>query len=701
MSTVPAVDAATRVVFWQISHVWLMYVIAAVALGVFAYGVWRRARLWRALGTPTGPLGAPAARLRHAWRQIGMHRRLLRDRRAGWMHAALAGSMVLLTLGTTVVFVHVDLGLPIMQGWFYLVFQKLGLTLAGLALIAACIAALARRYVVRVPRLQPKRPQAPRDWSDVLSPALLLLLALQGFTLQAVRLAAVPDPHAWWSPVGHLLSLALSAAQPEPLASAYRVLWWTHLVTALGWIAWLPYGKMLHLFTGTANVYASDPAARPARPRPLDFDAAEHLGASKITHFTWKALLDLDACTACGRCEAVCPAHASGAPLNPRSLILDLRDHMRRHGPALAADPQAPGIPALVGETIAEATLWACTTCGACVRECPVHVEHVPKIIDMRRHLAMEQASVPGTMQDALKSLEDRGHPYKGATGDRMQWAKGLDVPLASAAGEVELLYWVGCTTSLDPRAQEIARAFVELLGRANVRFAVLGRDEPCCGDPARRMGHEFLYDQVARANVELLQGVNPKRIVTTCPHCLNAIGTEYRAFGGEFAVVHHTQLLDELVAAGRLPAAGASAGKVTYHDPCYLGRYGGEFEAPRALLDAAGAKRVEMPRSRTQSFCCGGGGGQAWMPAPPPGSLRINEIRVREALATGADTLGVACPFCIRMLEDGAKAVGGETRLAVRDVAEILRDALPARDGAGPAPFVADVGSTSSARAA
>lgn len=678
MSAFSGAEGATRLVYWHISNVWLVYVLTAIALGVFGYGIFRRARLWWSLGQSTGLLGNTMARLRKVWDQVICHERFFRDGVAGWMHAAIMWSMVLLLIGTTVVLVHVDFGIPIMQGWFYLIFQKLTLNLAGMFLGIACAVALVRRYVLRVARLQPNRPGIAADRSDALSLVFLLLLIAQGFTLQSIRLAANPDPFALWSPIGYVLSLGIAGAPEPALIRSYQVVWWFHLVTALGWIAWLPYGKMIHILTGPINVFAGNVAALPRVPQPIDFEHAEHLGVSRITHFTWKDLLDFDACTSCGRCQEACPAHASGSPLSPRNLILDLRDYMRTYGPSLVANrANADDVPSLVGGTVADEVLWACTSCGACVQECPVHIEHVPKITNMRRHLVMEETRLPNTLQDALKSLEDRAHPYKGVSGDRTEWSKGLDVPLAADAEDYEVLYWVGCTASFDPRGQKVARSFIELLRLANVRVAVLGNDEPCCGDPARRIGHEFLYDQLAKSNIDLLQSVKPKRIVTACPHCLNALGNEYRSLGGNFDVVHHTQLLEELVDSGRLKMASGAKGQVTYHDPCYLGRYGGQYDAPRKLIQAAGEVQVEMARSRSKSFCCGGGGGHAWIPGTPPGGKRINEIRASEALATGANTLAVSCPFCIRMMEDGVKAVGADADLMVRDVAEVLLESV------------------------
>jgi len=676
------VENATRIVYWNIHHEWIMYLLLIPTFAVFAYGLYQRFRLWRSLGRATGRLGDIRARLRRVWVYVIGQKRFFREPAAGWMHGMMMWSMIILFLGTTVVAIDQDLKIPIMRGWFYLVFQKFILTLAGLFLIAGSLVALVRRYVLKVERVQPSRPGVAPDPSDGLGLFWMLLLAVQGFAVQAVRLAANPDPYALWSPVGYVLSLPLTGIAQERLILAYQVLWWFHLLTTFGWIAWLPFGKMLHIFSATGSVFTSSLVSQPPALQPIDFESVERLGASALTDFIWKDLLDMDACTTCGRCQAVCPAYASGAPLSPRNLILDLRDYMTAHGARLAqgaGDGAAPpeDVPPLVGGAVSEETVWACTTCAACMQECPVYIEHVPKIVEMRRYLVMEESRMPATLQEALKSLEDRAHPYKGANAGRTDWCEGLDVPTADQAGEVDVLYWVGCTAAFDARNQKVARAFTQLLQLAGVKFAILGNEESCCGDPARRMGNEFLYDMIARANIETLKTYNPKRIVTTCPHCLNALGKEYRQFGGDFEVVHHTQLLKELVDAGRLSVRPEQAASVTYHDPCYLGRYNGEYEAPRALVGAAGGRLAEMGRNRSRSFCCGAGGGHAWMEAEGDG-LRINQLRAGEAIATGAEAIAVACPFCLQMMEDGVKTVGEEDHTPrVRDVAELLLEAV------------------------
>ena len=674
------IATATRPIYWHISNIWVLYVLMVVAVSIFGYGIWRRVAIWRKLGKPAFLEGTVSARLKHLWRQVGQHDRFLRDRNAGLMHMAIMWGMVLLFAGTLVVILEEDFGIPLMHGWFYLIFQKLVLNIAGVFLVLGLLVALVRRYGLQVKRLAQSRGGPGHDFSDVLSLLLPLLILLQGFEIQAIRLAVTGDVFALWSPVGYVMSLSLSGFSEPGLIFAYQISWWFHLVTVLAWIAWLPYSKMLHIFLAPANVMLGNIDAQPRRPKPILFDDVEHLGVSHITDMSWKDMLDLDACVSCGRCEAACPVFEAGGPLSPRNLILDARDHMRRDGPAIIANAQADNpvescSPALVGDIISEETLWSCLTCGACVQECPIHVEHVPKVIDMRRFLTMEKGDVPETLQDSLKSLEDRGHPYPSTRQSRTDWAKGLDILRADQGDEFDVLYWVGCTAAFDPRAQKVARSFVQLMQMADIKVAILGDAESCCGDPARRMGHEYIYDMMARDNVKQLKELGPKKIVTACPHCFNALGKEYRDFGGEFDVMHHTQMLSDLVSSGKIETSREVKEQVTYHDPCYLGRYNGEFEAPRETIGNAGCDIVEMERSRSKSFCCGGGGGHAFMAATGDGP-RVNQLRAIEAVETGAQVLATSCPFCLRMMEDGVGALPGQDKLIVRDVAELLFEA-------------------------
>lgn len=678
------IESATRPIYWHISHTWVMYVLLIIAVAISAYGFWRRVRVWRKLGRPASFSGLIIGRLMHLWRHVGLHARLRRERAAGLMHLAIMWSMVLLFIGTLVVMAEEDFGIPIMRGMFYLVFQKLTLNLAGAFLAVGLAVALVRRYVLRVPRLAQSRGGPANDPTDALSLFWPFLILLQGFALQAIRLAATQDPFAVWSPVGYALAIPISHLSEPTLIKAYQISWWFHLTTVLGWIAWLPYGKMIHIFLAPTNVLLGNIEARPRHPQPIDFENATQLGAARLTDFTWKDMLDLDACTACGRCEAACPAHASGAPLSPRNLILNIRDHMHAaDGGASAAD----GLPLLAGNVIASETIWSCLTCGACVEECPVQVEHVPKIAEMRRFLTMEQSDVPETLQETLKSLEDRGHPYKAARHGRADWSKGLNLIQAGNGEEFDVLYWVGCTAAFDPRAQKVARSFVQLMHMAGMRVAILGDQESCCGDPARRAGHEYLYDMFARSNVDQLNEIAPQKIVTACPHCFNALGREYRDFGGEYSIMHHSQMLSNLINEGKLKVAAEVAKRITYHDPCYLGRYNREFDAPRDMIVSAGADLVEMELSRSKSFCCGGGGGHAFMTTGGSGP-RVNQLRAEQASATGAEILATSCPFCLRMMEDGVSAIAGIDNMSVRDVAEILLEAIqdtaPRRDLGG-----------------
>ena len=658
----------TREVYWNIDHALLIYALLAPAAVVFAYGIYRRWRLWR--------IGLPSARGGDVWRRLGAlavygfgHARVVKNRYAGLFHGLFFAGFAILFMGTLVVWVHVDFGLRIMQGDFYLYFQSLTLDVFGLLAVVGLLLAAARRLFFRPKRLE-------NSWRDGVAEGALLAILITGFMIEGLRLVVLQDPWSAWSPVGLAMGRFLAMILPEgALRPLHAILWWSHAAMVFGLFAWMPYSKLLHMVTASANIYLRSLEPKGIVLSPLNLETAETFGARSIDQFPWKGLLDLDACTECGRCQDACPAYASGKPLSPKKLILDLRDHLHEHGPRLLAGEtkRAPDGVALVDATIAEETLWACTNCRACMEACPVFIEHVPKIIEMRRQLVMEEGRVPETMQAAMRSLESRGHPFAGATATRLDWCKDLDVRVLPEGGSADYLYWVGCSTALNPRNQKVARAFSQLMKEAGVDFAILGNDEACTGDAARRMGNEYLFQTMARRNIEVIQSRQVKKIVTTCPHCFNSLKNEYTQFGAAFEVYHHSQLLADLIDEGRLKPAPGGVGKVTFHDPCHLGRYNETYDEPRAVIDATpGIDRVEMPRHRQNSFCCGAGGGRMF--AEEPIEQRVGNLRAKEALATGSQTLSVACPFCMLMLEEGVKSeANGGVEMKVLDIAEVL----------------------------
>ena len=651
----------TREVYWNISDAWLIYVLLVPALAVFATGIYRHVRLWR--------IGGPERRFDHSLRRLkGLilygfaHRRILAHPYAGLFHLLFFSGFVVLFIGTVVVWMHAELGLRVMQGRFYLYFQSLALDVFGLLALIGLLMAFCRRFFFRPERLD-------NTWRDAVTVPLLVVILATGFGLEGLRIAATGDPWADWSPVGFLAAKLFTIVLPmEALRPLHASLWWFHLSLVFSLIAWLPYSKLLHLFTAPANIYFRSLDAKGAMIEPIDLETAESFGADSIDRLSWKGLLDLDACTACGLCQDACPAFASGKPLSPKSLILDLRDELH----AQALQSSAGQVSPLIGGRIQEETLWSCTTCMACMEVCPVFIEHVPKIVDMRRYLVMEEGRFPETMQQAMRSLEAHGHPYPGITASRLDWCQGLDVKILAEVGSAEYLYWVGCSTALNSRNRKTARALVQLLQKAGVDFAILGNEEHCTGDPARRMGNEYLFQTLARRNIELLVSRQVKKIVTTCPHCFNSFKNEYPQFGAAFEVIHHSQLLAQLIEEGRLKPPGGLAGKITYHDPCYLGRYNDTYDEPRAVISALpGADMVEMERHRENSFCCGAGGGMMW--AEEPSEKRVGNLRARHALETGSDILGVACPFCMTMLEEGIASEKGGREMKVLDIAELL----------------------------
>ena len=660
---------ATRQIYWNISHIWVMYALLLPTAAIAGYGVYRHANRWRR-GQGAARFDRPADRLKLVLKHAVAQRRTARDAFAGSFHRLITYGFVILTIATTVVALDADFGTTIMRGRFYLYFQSLIVDVFGALVMVGVGMAATRRYLKR-----PKKLVYTDEATLIL--VAIFAICLQGFLLEGWRIAVTRDPWGAWSPFGNLLAIASRALMTDgQMQTAHLGVWWFHLATVFGFIAWAPYTKMMHAITAPLNIYTASLAPLGATLKNIDFEKTETFGVNALADYTWKDLLDLDACTECGRCTSVCPANTVGKELSPRDIILQLRDLLHSSQSAIR-NPQFEIISAVPATS--PASLWQCTTCAACMEACPVFIEQMPKIVDMRRHLVMEKADCPDSMQEAISSLEKRGHPFSGTQATRVDWAEGLNVKHVNDAKDAEVLLWVGCGGALVERNQKVTRATAQLLAQAGVNFAIMGREEKCSGDPARRIGNEFLFQMLAKENVAKLNKYEVKKVITACPHCFNTFRNEYPQYGGRFDVYHHSEYLAKLVSDGRLKPQIASDRKITFHDPCYLGRQNGVYDAPRTLITISSRQApVELERSREKSFCCGGGGGMSFVEEPP--DQRVNQERAREILETGADTVAVGCPFCMTMLEDGINARKGSRDVSVMDVSELLWEASQPR---------------------
>jgi Fe-S oxidoreductase len=512
---------------------------------------------------------------------------------------------------------------------------------------------------------------------------ILLMIAAIVVSLllwQATRIAlGLTDAHG---PVSDWLAGFADGVGTATLERAERAFVWLHMLLVLAFLAYLPGSKHLHIVTAAPNVWLAKagPGGR-LEPLRIDLEGPEEdlrFGAEVATDLTRKQTLDLFSCTECGRCQDVCPAWATGKPLSPKLLIMGLRDHVVAEG-AGGIDGAEVTLQPLVPNAVTDEVVWDCVTCGACVRECPVDIEHVDTIVDLRRHLVMAESRFPTEAGALLRGVEGPGeNPWSQPASARMDWAAGLDVRvLAPGDPAPEVLFWVGCAGAFDERAREATRSTVRLLQAAGLDVAVLGTRESCTGDPARRMGHEFLFQSLAERNVSTLNEAGVTTIVASCAHCFNTLANEYPDYGGTYEVVHHSELLARLVREGRLHPSRDSVA-VTYHDACYLGRHNGNYDAPREVLGAAAGDVEEMPRNRERSFCCGAGGARFWM--EEGGDARINETRYAEAAATGADVVATACPFCLVMLDDASNAAGEGPEVA--DIATLMARSALEPDG-------------------
>ncbi|MEM7032788.1 MAG: (Fe-S)-binding protein [Chloroflexota bacterium] len=540
---------------------------------------------------------------------------------------------------------------------------------------------LLRRFVFNSPilkhrenvKLHPKAADGIRR--DSLIVGIFILLHI-GFRFIGESFLVAAEGHAdAWQPFASILANAWGGMSPTGQIVGWHISWWIALGLIIAFLPYFPYTKHSHLFAGPLNF-----ATRPERKAlgaldALDFEdeEAEKFGVTSLTDLDQTLLVDAFACIMCNRCQDVCPAYVTGKELSPSALEINKRYGIKEHFNLLADGEDDPLV--MLDFAISESAVWACTSCGACSEICPVGNEPFIDIMGIRRSQVLMESEFPNELQNAFRGMERNGNPWQMAE-DRLSWAQPLDfaVPTIEQNPEFDVLYWVGCAAAFDPRAQETARALVTVLHHANINFAVLGNQEGCTGDVARRAGNEYLFYEMANMNVETLNEVKPKKIITACPHCLHTIKAEYPAFGGNFDVVHHTQFINDLVGSGQIKLDSSKMMDATFHDPCYLGRHNGVYEAPRDALSEAGAKLLEMERSKEGSFCCGAGGAQFWK-EEEEGEEAVNINRYEEAKATGAKTLAVGCPFCTRMLTDADAQEGGE--MDVRDVAEIVADAL------------------------
>ena len=660
---------ATREVLFNVGHWlrWLLYLATIIVFAILATGPLRRSRLWR--------LGRRGEK---RWDRIGARAkvflvygvgqgRLSNDLYGAVMHLFIFWGWVVLFIGTLLIALHADV-VYFLEGRVYLAYSAI-LDVFGLVAFIGLAMALLRRYV-----LKPERLRLGSLWDDTMLLWLMLAIVASGFIIEGLRIAtteltsATIEAHGaaflddlgiarnsssvvsnpdWapWSPVGYALAELFDSTGTGRggLLDAHAVVWWLHLPMALLWTAWVGYGKISHIVLGSANIFMRNMSS----PRGViagsalapieDFEDAESFGAGYIADLSWKQLMDADVCVRCGRCEVNCPAHISGKELSPMALLKDIKAYVDEIGPsklearARGEDGAVEGERLLAGDVISVDTIWDCVTCGACETQCPLMIEHIGTLQDMRRYRVLTEGDMPPTAQAVLSQLEQRGHPWRGTTLTRTTWMEGLDIPEFS--GEQEYLYWVGCSGALVERNVPITRAVARLLEEAGVNFGCLGEAESCTGDPARRMGNEYLAQLQMQGTLELLKSKGVQKVITNCPHCFNSLRNEYPYFGGDFEVYHHTQLLADLVESGRLTPKTELTQQVTYHDPCYLGRHNGEYEAPRKLIEALpNVTFVEMPRNSAQSFCCGAGGGHMFIDESK--GQRINHIRSEEVQA-------------------------------------------------------------------
>ncbi len=653
----------------------LIFLVAVLAL--FAFGLYRHYRLLR-MGGNENRFDNLWPRLKTTFNVAIAHMRIINEPYPGIMHLLIFWGSALFIVGKIIrpFSYAVQLSNPPQAVFLY---ASLISEIGALMIIIGGLLAIYRRYIAKPSRLDTKA-------DDTLIYAWVFIIILTGFMAKGYRIAAggiEPTDWARWAPISYGFSKIL------PTFDSWKynnVLVWhravLHTVPAFMFLVYIMVNRsrMQHVLLGPLNIFFRSLGPKGALV-PVNLEEAESFGVAKIEGFTWKQLMDLDACTRCGRCQDNCPAHLSGKTLSPKKLVQDLKQHWFDVGPDFFAlfrkKREGDARPSMIGDVITHDMIWDCTTCRACQEACPVYIEHINKVIDMRRNLVLDQAEMPETAEMALRCIEERGHTCKGTTACRTDWCGDIaGAKLLANDSNVEILYFVGCSAALEERNMKVSKAFGKILRAANVNFGILGEEESCCGDPARRLGNEYLFQMQAMKNIETFKRYNVKKIVVTCPHGYNCLKNEYPQFGGEFEVIHHSQYIAELIKEGRLKLKNNIDKSITYHDGCYLGRHNSVYDEPRKVISSLpGVKFKEMARCKNKSFCCGAGGGHMWMEEKT--GVRISEMRTEQALETNSSVVATACPFCLQMFEDAIKAKEASEKLRPMDIAELVAQAI------------------------
>jgi len=694
-----------RLVFWNTAHFEvLLFVFTAVALAIFGYGVYRRWQLWKAIGKPEIRCNEIGKRLKNLLVDGFFQVRTFSDPYPGLMHGLIFFGFFVLIFGAafdaTEFHIAEPLGVAFLRGGVYIVFSFL-MDLFGFFVLAGVLMALYRRYIIKPDRLgfRGEIDNRPDDLAVLL---LILVIIVSGFVVEALRIhVTLQDwetyketfltPPVWevWSFVGWNVAKIFAGLDFEAAKLWHQIMWWGHALVSLGFIAYIPYSKMLHMLTTPANFFMQDLQPKGTLEPIKDFENAESFGVGKLEDFSWKQIFDADACTRCGRCQDGCPAYLSGKHLSPKQLVQDLKTYWLEKANAAVAKKACCGKEAecctnaaaeeegkaLLGDVVNLHALWDCTNCMYCMEHCSAAIEHVPKIVQMRQYKVLMEADFAPELQLTCRNIENNSNPWGVGAHLRADWAKELGVKTLAEDPNVEYLFYVGCAGSLDDRGKKVSVAFAKILQAAGVSFGILGREESCCGDSAMRAGNEYLYQTLAQANIEAINGYGIKKIICTCPHGYNAFKKDYPHFGGNFEVYHHSEIIAKLLADGKIKLSNPIDATYTYHDSCFLGRYNDVYAQPRSILNAVpGLKVVEMDRSFNKSFCCGAGGARMWMEEE---GTRINVMRAEQAIATGANGVAVGCPFCLTMLFDGLKDKEVEDKIASLDIAEIVAKAM------------------------